>query len=58
LNGKQVYFNVNFSLLLRLLEVDDIDVENIDFDSAFVINALRRTARTVNRCTSTSTSAF
>jgi hypothetical protein len=38
LNGKQVYFNVNFSLLMRLLEVDDVDVENVDFHVAFVVN--------------------
>jgi hypothetical protein len=44
LNGKQVYFNAKFNLLMRLLEVDDSDVENADFDGAFVVNALRRTA--------------
>jgi hypothetical protein len=38
LNGKQVYSYANFSLLMRLLEVDDIDVENVDFACAFVVN--------------------
>jgi hypothetical protein len=38
LNGRQVYFNVNFSLLTRLLEADDIDVENVVFEAALVVN--------------------
>jgi hypothetical protein len=32
LNGKQVYSNVNFGLLVRPLEVDDFDVQIIYFE--------------------------
>jgi hypothetical protein len=34
-----VYVNLNFSLLARLLEVDDIDVENVVFDATLDVNA-------------------
>jgi hypothetical protein len=34
-----MHFNVIFSLPKRLLEVDDIDIENVVFDAAPVVNA-------------------
>jgi hypothetical protein len=36
-----VYFNGNLRLLMRLLEADDINVENVSLDVAFIVNALR-----------------